>query len=683
METRYSVCPHDCPDTCGWRVTMDKGQILRIEGDAAHPVTQGVICEKVRYYTERVDHPDRILYPMRRRGPKGSGQFERISWEAAFEEITDRWTSIIHKYGAEAILPYSYAGTEGVINKASMDRRFFNRLGATRLERTICSAAGSQGYNVVYGDSRGINPLESVKAKLIIFWGINALETNLHQAMLAEKARKNGAKLIVIDVHRNKTARWADTFYQILPGSDGALALGMAHVILKEQLTDFTWAKAHLLGLDSFVENVKAYEPERVAQLTGLPAKQIEALARAYATQGPSLIRIGNGLQHHDNGGMSTRAIASLPALIGAWNEPGGGAIKFNSGYFPLNRDALERPDLAIPARSVNMNQLGRVLTELEPPIYSMYVYNSNPAVVAPEQALVLRGLAREDLFTVVHEQMWTDTARWADLVLPATTHLEHSDLYISYWHCVLQWADAVIPRRGESLPNIEVFQRLAQKMGFSEPCFSDTTEEIARQALDTPYWQKQGITLERLQTERFIALTTVPSLPFAQGGFSTPSGHAEVRSERAREQGWPLLPEHAPLIEGPETATTDLPLTLISPPNHAFLNSTFANLSLKADGVPQLEIHPHDALSRNIGDGDWVNVFNERGRVTLQARVDDAVLPGVVVATGVWWLNDYPGGQGINVLTPSRLADMGKGATFFSNLVNVEKTPQPADVEI
>lgn len=675
MQIKHAVCPHDCPDTCGWQVTLNEGRITRVSGDPANPVTRGIICAKAAHYPERIYGKERVLYPFRRTGPKGIGEFKRISWSEALTEIVERFQDMRARHGAECILPYSYAGTEGVVNKAGMDRRFFFRLGASNLERTICSDAGSKGYNLVYGQGKAMNPLDTVNARLIIFWGINALETNLHQALLADEARRRGAKIVVIDVHRNRTARWADDFYQILPGSDGALALGLVNLIWSTGLADTAWAKEHTEGLDELLASAKDYTPQRVAQLTGLSPERVTELARLYATTKPSLIRIGNGLQHHDNGGMSTRAIACLPSITGAWQDKGGGVLKFNSGYFPLNKEALQRPDLLPnPVRSINMNQLGRALTELNPPVYGLYVYNSNPAAVAPEQTMVRRGLAREDLFTVVHEQVWSETARWADIVLPATTALEHADLYVSYWHTVLQWAEPVIEPLGESRPNIEVFRALAEGFGFQEECFKDSVEDMAAQALDLPYWRNLGIDVPRVKQERFIALPAA-EIPFKDGGFPTSSGKAELAGELAEKEGYGRVPRHVPLVEGPETANELYPLTLISPPNHQFLNSTFAELpSLKRSaGEPRLEIHPADAVKRGIVDGQKVEVYNERGKVILRAVLKDSVLPGVVVAAGVWQPYDYPGGFGINALTPDRLSDMGNGATFFSNLVEIK----------
>lgn len=674
MATKYSVCPHDCPDVCAWAVEVNDGKLTKVKGDPEHPVTQGNICEKTKFYAERVYGKDRVLYPHRRVGKKGSGQFQRISWDEALTEIAERWQALIQQHGAECILPYSYAGNMGIVNKLGMDRRFFHRLGASRLERTICSAAGVKGYSLVYGEPRGLNPEESSKAKLILLWGVNALATNFHQALFADQARKNGARVICIDVHRNPTATWADQFYHILPGSDGALALGIAHILFRDGLVNKAWAGQHVQGLEKFEEHVKTYPPEKVATLTGLKIEELESLARLYGETQASYIRIGNGLQHHDNGGMAVWAISCLPALIGAWAEPGGGAIRSNAGWFPLNSSLVEKPELQpAPTRLINMMQLGRALTELEPPVYSLFVYSTNPMVVAPEQELVRQGFEREDLFTVVHEQIWTDTARMADIVLPATTHLEHSDLYASYWQCTLQWAEPVLERLGESKPNIEVFTELAQRMGFTESCFRDTTEDVAAQALDSPYWHEQGITLDRVRKERFVRLK-VPALPYAQGNFPTPSGKAEIYSETAVQMGFDPLPVHTTLVEGPETANETYPLTLIAGPNRQFLNSSFANLpSLHSKaGRPELAIHPMDAAKRGIHTGDFIEVFNGRGSCKLHALVEDSVLPGVVATTGLFWAKDFVDGRGINSLTPSRLSDMGNGATFFSNLVEI-----------
>ena len=585
-------------------------------------------------------------------------------------------------------MPYSYGGTEGVINKASMDRRLFNKIGATALDRTICSAAGSLGYQLAYGESKGVNPLDTVNAKLIIFWGINALETNMHQALLAEAARKEGAKIIAIDVHRNKTAKWVDDFYMILPGSDGALALGIAHIILRDNLENKEFLKKYSFGFDEFRKKAHEYPPDKVAGITGLSKERIEHLAKLYAETKPSFLRIGNGLQHHKNGGINTWLISLLPALTGAWSDKGGGALKSNSGYFPLNEEALKRPDLLKkPVRTVNMVQLGKALCEVSnPPIMSLYVYNSNPAVVAPNQNLVIKGLAREDLFTVVHEQTTTDTAKWADIILPATTSFEHADLYVSYWHTFIQWADPVIQPLGEAKPNIEVFKLIANALDFNDECFSDTEEDIARQAVDLPYWKEKGITFERLKKERFIKIET-EDYPFEFDKLNTSSGKIEFKSKKVSACGLSEVPQYNPINEyydfrntgfnkNNTALNTNYPLIFVSPPNHFFLNSSFAGVtSLKAKAIePFLEINPEDAEARGINDGDLIRVENERGGLSIKAKVVNSVLPGVVVSAGLWWKDDYANGSGVNALTPDDLSDIGGGATFFSSLVEVKK---------
>ena len=687
MKIKYSVCPHDCPDTCALKVEVEDGKIVKVAGDPLHPLTKGVICEKVRAYPERI-YGNRILYPMRRTGKKGGGEFKRISWNDAIDEITKRWRELISKYGSESIMPYSYGGTEGVINKASMDRRLFNKIGATALDRTICSAAGSLGYQLAYGESKAVNPLDTVNAKLIIFWGINALETNMHQALLAEAARKEGAKIIAIDVHRNKTAKWVDDFYMILPGSDGALALGIAHIILRDNLENKEFLKKYSFGFDEFRKKAHEYPPDKVAGITGLSKERIEHLAKLYAETKPSFLRIGNGLQHHKNGGINTWLISLLPALTGAWSDKGGGALKSNSGYFPLNEEALKRPDLLKkPVRTVNMVQLGKALCEVSnPPIMSLYVYNSNPAVVAPNQNLVIKGLAREDLFTVVHEQTTTDTAKWADIILPATTSFEHADLYVSYWHTFIQWADPVIQPLGEAKPNIEVFKLIANALDFNDECFSDTEEDIARQAVDLPYWKEKGITFERLKKERFIKIET-EDYPFEFDKLNTSSGKIEFKSKKVSACGLSEVPQYNPINEyydfrntgfnkNNTALNTNYPLIFVSPPNHFFLNSSFAGAtSLKAKAIePFLEINPEDAEARGINDGDLIRVENERGGLSIKAKVVNSVLPGVVVSAGLWWKDDYANGSGVNALTPDDLSDIGGGATFFSSLVEVKK---------
>ena len=683
---RKSVCPHDCPDTCGMLATIDpaSGRLLSVRGDPDHPLTRGHLCAKANRYPDRVYSPDRLLYPMRRVGRKGEARFERIGWDEALDLVAAKMLEVSRKFGEEAILPYSYAGTMGVVNYGSMDRRLFYRLGASQLERTICSAAAGAGLTYTLGAPLGADPETVPEAKLIIAWGINVVTTNLHQMPLIQEARRRGATFVHIDVHRNRTANLADEFVQIYPGTDAALALGLMNVIVGEGLHDAAYVAEHTVGFSELRQRLAEFPPERVAEITGLSAERVRWLARLYATTKPAFIRLGNGLQHHSNGGMAIRTIGCLPALVGSYGQPGGGMVKSNSGYFQLNMSTVERQDLLGDRRPrrISMNQVGEALLRADPPVKLLYVYNSNPAAIAPAQAKVLAGLRREDLFTVVHEQLLTDTAAYADVLLPATTCLEHLDLYKSYWHLYLQLAQPAIAPVGESKPNVEVFGLLAQRLGFSEPCFRDTAEDIIRQALatDSPYLR--GITLERLQVEGIVRLN-LPSRPhvaFADGAFPTPSGKVELYSERMAQDGYDPLPTYVPPAEGRDTPDAALreryPLMLVTPPAHHFLNSTFANLPepLAHERRPTLEVHPDDAAARGIADGDVVRVYNDRGQSHVHATVAATVLPGVVVGTGVWWPRHSLDGSNLNQTTPDRLSDMGRGATFFSNLVEVER---------
>ncbi|MBN2910454.1 molybdopterin oxidoreductase family protein [Polycladomyces sp. WAk] len=674
-----SVCPLDCPDTCGLRVTVEDGRITRVTGDPDHPITRGVICHKVRYFPARVHHPERLLYPMRRTGRKGEGKFERITWEEALDEITSRMKNLIAEYGAESILPYSYYGNMGLVNNGTMDRRFFHRLGATRLERTICNAAGSQGFRATMGIKGAIDPEDTVHSRYIIVWGGNIVSTNMHQVMLFEQARKQGAKIVVIDVHRNQTARWADEFVQLYPGTDAALALGMMHVLERENLIDEAFLRDHTVGWEQLKERLKTYPPERVSRITGVPKETIIRLAREYGKTSPSLIRIGNGLQHHDNGGMIVRTITCLPALTGQWQYKGGGALKEN-GLVQVDTDKLERPDL-LPdpdVRSINMIQLGSALLEADPPIRMLFVYNSNPAAVAPSQEKVLRGLAREDLFTVVHDLFLTDTARYADLVLPATSHFENLDVYKSYWHMYVQVARPILPPQGEAWSNYKLFRTLAKRMGFTEPCFDDTEEDLIRQVLDNPENPcLSRIDFDELMEKEIVKLDLSENAAFPerlQRGI-----RIQLFNESLRAQGLDPLPAHIALKEGTDgerNAKDPDTFMLISPPNHQYLNSSMGNIPKlqKMEGRPTLQIHPKDAERKGIVDGSLVRIRNERGSCTLTAKVTDAVLPGVLVSMGLWWLSSYPDGKGINQLTPDREADMGGGAVFFSTAVQLEK---------
>jgi anaerobic selenocysteine-containing dehydrogenase len=665
-----AVCPLDCPDQCGLLVHKQDGKIVKIQGDPNHPVTKGNICNKVRNMTERIYDPKRLKYPMKRTGAKGEGKFERISWDEAIETITAKWKDLIETEGPESILPYSFYGNMGRLSAEGMDRRFFHRLGASLLDRSICSSAGSEGLKYTMGGGFGIDPEDTIHSKLIIFWGINAVSTNMHQVVLAQKARKNGAKIIVIDVHKNQTGQFADWFIPILPGTDAALALGMMHILFAENMVDNDFLQQYTIGHEELREHVVQYDPITVSGITGVPVEDVYKLARMYGQIRPSFIRIGNGLQHHDNGGMCIRTIACLPALTGQWLVKGGGAIKSNSGYLALNTMSLQRPDLLQNkhTRIINMNLLGQALLELKPPIKSLFVYGTNPAVVAPDSNKVRKGLAREDLFVVVHDLFLTETAKYADIVLPATSSFENTDLYTSYWHHYVQIQQPVIERYGESKSNVEVFQLLAKKMGFEDPCLYETEAEMISQALDNPNNPYlEGIDYETLVKKQYVKANVKPLLP---GKLPTPSGKIELYSRKMEQDGYPPLPTYTPLVND-----GDFPFLFVPGPNHNFLNTTFSNNEkhISFEKEPRLHMNIKDALSKGIKDGDQVRVWNNRGECILKVSVGENVLPGVVVTQGLW--ADSPGTkQLVNSLTPDRVADMGNGATFFSGRVNVEK---------
>lgn len=676
-----AVCPLDCPDTCGLLLHKENGKIVKVTGNPDHPITKGAICNKVRNMTERVYHPERLQYPLRRVGAKGEGRFERISWDEAIDEITTRFRALSETYGPECILPYNFYGNMGILGVDGMDKRFFNALGASVLEQTICNAAGNTGWKYTMGANRGTLPEDTEHADVIVVWGGNIVSTNMHQVVLAEKARKKGAKIVVIDVHRNRTAQWADWFIPLYPGTDSALALGLMHVLFERGMVDEAFMQKYTVGHEALREHVREYTPERVARITGVSAEDIVKLAELYGRADAGYIHIGNGLQHHDHGGMSVRSIACLPAITGHWLKRGGGAVRTNS-YASTNGDALERPELrANPEpRVVNMNRIGEALLEAEQPIRALMVYCSNPLVVAPDTERVMQGFAREDLFTVVHDLFLTDTAKYADIVLPAASSFEETDLYTSYWHQYVQLQQPVIAKIGESKSNVELFSLLGQAMGYDPEIFSETPEQMIADALkDTGNPYMNGITLEALKANRFVKLDMAAHATFLET-LPTPSGKIELYSETMRERGLPPLPTYRPAVEGYDgerrpSEEDKYPLMFLSPPNHNFLNSTFANSAKhqKMEKMPLLHIHPEDAERRNVADGDPIIVWNDRGRIELVAKVSDAMLPGTVISQGLWW--DGAGRkQRVNMLTPNRLSDMGNGATFFSSTVEVKR---------
>ncbi|MGD6942005.1 molybdopterin-containing oxidoreductase family protein [Cytobacillus gottheilii] len=665
-----SVCSLDCPDQCGLLVHKKDGKITKIEGDPNHPVTQGSICNKVRHMTHRLYDENRLQYPLKRIGKKGEGKFARISWEEAISEITSRWKKLIEDHGSESILPYSFYGNMGLITSEGMDRRFFNALGSSQLDRKICQSAGTKGYSYTMGGNIGVDPEDTIHAKLIIFWGINAVSTNMHQVMLAQKARKNGAKIVVIDVHKNQTGRLADWFIPIKPGTDGMLALGLMHILFKENLVDEAFMQEHTIGHEQLRKHVRQYTPEQTAEITGVSLEDLYELAELYATSASAFIRIGNGLQHHDNGGMATRAISCLPAVTGQWAKKGGGAIKSNSGFLSHNEDQLQRPDLLTNknTRVINMNQIGDALLQTDDPVRSMFVYNSNPAVVAPSANKVREGLQRDDLFLVVHDLFLTETAKMADIVLPATSSYENTDFLASYWHHYVQLQQPVIEPFGEAKSNTDVFRLLAAEMGITNEAFSATDEELIQMSLnyeENPYISH--ITFEGLKEHQFMKadlnLSLLENLP-------TASGKIELYSEKMIEDGYDPLPVYVPI-----KPDGDYEFMFIPGPNHNFLNSTFSNNDKhqKLEKEPKVHLNSADAGRLHIEDGEMVKVWNDRGMCELKAAVGETVLPGVAVTQGLW--SDQDGKiQLVNALTPDRLSDMGDGATFFSGRVNVSK---------
>lgn len=677
-EKRFSVCALDCPDACSLVVNVDQsGKAVKLSGDRDHPITRGFLCAKVTQYLEREYHPERLQHPLRRTGAKGEAQFERISWDEALDEIAAKLKTISEISGPEAILPYSYAGTMGLLNGSGMDRRFFHRLGASRLERTICSAAGGAALQLSQGIRLGMEPEQFAQSKLIIAWGANILGTNVHLWPWIVEARRRGAKFYAIDPVRNRTTRTADKHFVVNPGSDLALALGLIHVILRESWQDDEYIRRYANGFEELDRLVGEYPPERVSALTGIPVAEIELLAREYATMRPAAIRVNYGVQRSERGGSAIRAIAALPVVTGAWREAGGGLQLTTSGAFQFNRTALERPDLQMrspvgrESRAVNMAQLGRALVELDhPPVKALIVYNSNPAAIAPHQNKVLAGLRRDDLFTVVLEQFLTDTAGYADIVLPVTTFLEHTDIYLAYGHYYLQLARPALRAPGETKSNVEIFRLLAKRMGFTEKCFDDSEDEMIRGLLASRSSYLDGITLEELDSKHSIRLNVSqpgePFLPFASGGFQTASGKFEFGAGALR---------YSPPLEsrfGDSALASRYPLELVSAKNDDSMNSTFGHRAAVDEQTARLSIHPDDARARGIVQGMRVRIQNDRGYCFLTASVDCDVPAGILRARSVRWNRCSVEQRGINQVTSDRLTDIGGGPIFYSCLVEV-----------
>lgn len=685
--TVRATCPHDCPDTCALLVTVQDGVATQVRGDPEHPTTAGVLCTKVSRYTERTYHQDRLLHPMKRVGRKGEGKFERISWDEALDTIATRLSAIASR-DPQAILPYSYAGTMGLVQGESMAARFFHKLGASLLDRTICATAGGVGYRYTIGARIGTDVEQFENAKLILIWGGNPIASNLHFWMRAQEAKRRGAKLIAIDPYRSLTAEKCHQHVAPLPGTDAALALGMMHVLIAENLVDEDYIARYTIGFPELKARVAKWTPERTAGICGIGAQEVEQLAREYgsvAKQGnPVAIRLNYGVQRVHGGGMAVRNIACLPALVGAWRHAAGGIQLSSSDTFPKNTAALQRPDLlSKPVRTINMSTIGDDLLRPSSPAFgpkidAVIVYNSNPVAVAPESVKVAQGFSREDLFTVVLEHFQTDTADYADIVLPATTQLEHVDIHTTYGHSYVMANNAAIAPLGEAKPNTEIFRLLAARMGFDDPCFRESDDEIAAKAINRGDTRAIHFDWDSLKRKGWQKLN-IPNAPFAQGGFPTPSGKCEFYSERMKEDGLDPLPTFLPPHESPisnRELAKRYPLAMISPPARNFLNSTFVNVKSLRDteGEPHLDIHPADAATRNIKDGELVRIFNDRGSFTARAHITDKAREGLVVGLSIWWKKFAADGKNANEVTSQRLTDMGNAPTFYDVLVQVER---------
>lgn len=701
--TVLGACPHDCPDTCSMLITVENGRAIEVRGNPDHPFTRGGLCVKVNNYTDRVYSPDRVLYPLRRTGPKGSRQFECISWEAALQEISRRFKQIMAEYGPQAILPCSYLGTEGILNGLNAGDAFFNKLGASISERTYCDSGACVGYIMTVGPTPGTEPESFIHSKYIILWACNTISTNLHHWPIIAEAQQRGAKVVVIDPVRNRTAQNADWHIPIRPGTDGALALGMMHVIIAENLVDMDYVEKYTVGYEELKERASTYTPERVSEITGVPVEDIHKLAREYATIQPSVIRIGVAVERHSGGGQCVRALTCLPALVGAWRRPGGGILQLPIWAFPVKWETLMRPDFIKPGtRVINQFKLGPALSGelgLDPPIKALVVYNSNPVVVVPEQDKLVKGLSHEDLFTVVSEQFLTDTADFADIVLPATTQLEQFDLMFSWGHLYLTLNQPAIAPLGEAVPNTELFRRLAASMGLEDECFRRSDEQIALEAMDWTAPALQGIDMELLKREGYARLklgSPDTYAPHAEGNFPTPSGKCEFVASMAAggnfvlplfrqgstefQPGEPVdpVPHYIPPRESPQTnpaKAMQYPLNLLSPKSHAFLNSGYGNLSAqqRIAGEQYLTLHPEDANKRGITDGQLVRIFNDRGSFQAVARVSERTMPGVVVAPLGYWRKLSRSASTVNAVNSSRFADLGNAPTFSDTLVEVD----------
>jgi anaerobic selenocysteine-containing dehydrogenase len=671
------ACPHDCPDTCGIVTEVEDGRAVRVTGNADNPITRGWLCAKVRPYLEHVYHPDRLQFPLRRVGPKGGGKWQRVSWNEALGEIVERWQAIISEYGAEAILPYSYSGTLGLVQMGVASARLWNRLGASQLQRSICGAAAEFAVEATLGARRSPPYADVIHSKLVIVWGHNPISTAPHFMPFLRKAQHAGCRLVVIDPRHTATARGADLHLAPLPGSDGALALGLGQVIVAEGLHDERWLETHTVGWPQFRQRLSEYPPERVARLTGLEERAIVSLAREYGNLRPGLIKFADGINRNRNGGQNVRAICALPALTGQYGTRGGGLSYSTSGTIKWNTQAVHHwGGCPPPGRAVNMNRLGAALLGeiTNPPIQALFVFGANPVASTPNAGKIVEGLKREDLFTVVHELFLTDTADWADIVLPATSQLEQTDLHKAYGQTLLTYNHQAIAPLGECKSNWEVMGLLATGLGFHEPWLHQSVDEVIEEILTVSAATQpafHGITLDRLKAEGAVPLT-VEDVPFVDGQFPTPSGKVELFSQRLEQAGLDPLPgsfDDSLDEDGPGS------LAMVSGATHHFVSSSLGSQAglRHGEGAPMVEIHPTDALERNINDGDAVEMYNDRGSVRLQAAVTPAVRPGVVVSPKGHWAK-HNGGRNVNWTTTDALGDLAGQSTFHSTRVWLRK---------
>lgn len=686
-----TACALDCPDTCSMLVTVVDGRVTRLQGDPNHPLTRGFLCHKVAHYDRRLYSPLRILQPLRRTGEKGKGKFAPISWDEALDEISSHWKKIIAEEGGEAILPYSYGGSLGVVQRL-VGHRLFYRMGASQLLRTICDPAAMAGWDITIGKAVSTDMQVAAASDFILIWGMNVAATSVHFVPIIKQARAQGAQVVLVDPCRNRTTHLADRQVMPLPGTDAALALGIMRVLIEENLTDQNYIERHTLGFEALRERVmKQYPLQRVSRITSVPVNEIVELARAYGSAKGPFLRAGFAFTRHAHGAMAMRTIACLPGLVGAFEKPGGGAHHETAGAFEFNFDRITGADRFSPkTRQINMVKLGDALLNLTSPrVRSLYVYNCNPAAVAPDQSRVHAGLKREDLFTVVHEQVHNDTVDFADIVLPAPTFLEYLDLYKSYGHYQLQMGKPVVEPLGQAKPNLEVFWLLARRMGFSDACFDDDEYAVMEQALDSASPYLQNIDFDRLKNGDPQRLH-VDSNPFA-GGFFTPSGKLEFYSETLASQGLDPLPVYDGISRnGGDMEGDRYALRLINPPSVHFLNTTFGAVESQRLRMkrPEIKINPGDASRRGIQNGSLVRVYNGLGECRLHAVVTCDVIPGVVAAEANWWPSHMHNKAGLNVLMSSRLTDLGGGSTLQGNRVEVARladgdcTPRPSGAD-